>query len=99
MDVILIPLIQTINVVIELYIWALVISIILSWLTHFGVINEYNRFVFTIQGFLFRLTEPVLAPIRRFLPQIGGLDISPIILILLLNFIRSVLFRLVGHLI
>ena len=98
MDVILIPLIQTINVVIDLYIWALIISIIIGWLTHFGIINGYNQFVFTIQSLLFRITEPALAPIRRFLPEIGGLDFSPIILIILLNFIRGVLFRLIGHL-
>lgn len=99
MDVIVVPLIQTIGVIIDLYIWALIISVILSWLVHFRVVNEYNQFVFSIQNFFYRLTEPALAPIRRLLPQIGGLDISPIILILLLNFIRSVLFRLAGHLI
>jgi len=99
MDIIVIPLIQTLGVIIDLYVWALIISVILSWLVHFRIVNEYNQFVFTIQNFLYRLTEPALGPIRRLLPQIGGLDISPIILILLLNFLKSVLFRLAGHLI
>lgn len=97
MDIIIIPLIQTINVLIDIYIWALVIYIAISWLEHFQIINSYNKFVFSMQTFLFRITEPPLVPIRRLLPNFGGLDISPIILILVLNFIRGMLFRLAGH--
>lgn len=97
MDIIIIPLIQTINVLIDLYIWALIIYIIISWLEHFGILNSYNKLVFSIQTFLFRITEPPLVPIRRLLPNLGGLDVSPIILILILNLIRGILFRIAGH--
>ena len=77
-----------IGTVIQLYIWALIISAILSWLVAFNVINTRNKFVFQVGDFLHRLTEPALRPIRRYLPNLGGIDISPIVLILLLVFVR-----------
>ena len=73
-----------IDTVITLYIWCLIISAILSWLIAFNVVNTQNRIVYMIGDFLYRVTEPALAPIRRFLPNLGGIDISPIVLILLL---------------
>ena len=82
-----------IDTVITLYIWCLIISAILSWLVAFNVVNTQNRIVYMIGDFLYRVTEPALAPIRRFLPNFGGIDISPIVLILLLLFIRSLLFE------
>ena len=82
-----------IDTVITLYIWCLIISAILSWLVAFNVVNTQNRIVYMIGDFLYRVTEPALAPIRRFLPDLGGIDISPIVLILLLLFIRSLLFE------
>ena len=75
--------------VIKLYIYALILSVIFSWLAHFKIINTGNRFVFIVRDFLHRLTEPALRPIRRFLPNFAGIDISPIILILLLVFVRN----------
>ena len=66
----------------------------MSWLISFKVVNTSNRVVYIIADFLYRLTEPVLAPIRRFLPNLGGLDISPIILLLGIMFVRNVLSRL-----
>lgn len=84
-------LIWLIDTVISLYIWCLIISAILSWLVAFNVVNTQNRIVYTIGDFLYRITEPALRPIRRFLPNLGGIDLSPIVLILLLLFARSLL--------
>lgn len=92
--VILGPLIEIIIVAIDLYIWAIIISAILSWLIAFDVINTTNRFVYTVLDFLGRVTEPALRPIRNFMPNLGGIDISPIILILGLFFLQGVLGRL-----
>lgn len=95
MHVILVPLYRVLSVIIELYIYALIASAILSWLTTFNVINTRNRFVYVVMDTLYRLTEPALRPIRRVLPNLGGLDISPIILILLLYFVQNVMAQLV----
>jgi YggT family protein len=77
------------NAVVELYIWCLIIWVILSWLVAFNVVNTRNRFVSVVGDFLDRITEPVLRPIRRVLPNLGGIDISPILLILLIYFVRD----------
>lgn len=77
------------NAVVELYIWCLIIWVILSWLVAFNVVNPRNRFVALVGDFLDRITEPVLRPIRRILPNLGGIDISPILLILLIYFVRD----------
>jgi YggT family protein len=77
--------------VIRIYIWLLIAQAILSWLLAFGVINRYNRGVAVIGDFLYRITEPALRPIRSFLPNFGGIDISPIILILILYFISDLI--------
>ena len=84
------PLIGFIVLVIDLYIWVVIASAILSWLVAFNVVNTNNRFVLSIADMLYRLTEPALRPIRSILPNLGGIDISPVILILLLLFIRDV---------
>lgn len=76
--------------VISLYIWVVIISAIMSWLIAFDVVNRRNRAVYTIADAMYRLTEPALRPIRRMLPDLGGVDISPVILILGLIFIRDV---------
>lgn len=94
MDVIVGPLFWLINTVINLYIWVLIASAILSWLIAFDVVNTRNRVVYTIGDFLNRLTEPALRPIRRILPNLGGIDLSPLVLILLLLFVQQVLARL-----
>ncbi len=80
-----------IDTVLRLSIWALIISAVLSWLVAFGVVNRHNRFVYTIGDFFNRITEPVLGPMRRVMPNLGGIDISPLVLILLLHFIRLLL--------
>ena len=84
-----------INLLIELYIWVLIASAVLSWLVAFNVVNTRNRFVYTVGDVLHKLTEPALRPIRRILPNFGGIDLSPVALILLLVFIRQLLFEYV----
>jgi YggT family protein len=76
--------------VIDLYIWIVIASAVLSWLVAFNVVNTNNRVVLMIGDTLYRLTEPALRPIRNILPNLGGIDISPVILILLLLFVRDV---------
>ena len=80
-----------IDTLISLYIWMIIISIVLGWLIAFNVVNTYNQFVSTVRDFLYRATEPALGPIRRFMPDLGGFDISPVVLILLLYFFRNLL--------
>jgi YggT family protein len=87
---------QLIDTIIALYMWALIISVVLSWLVQFNVINTSNRFVYTIGDFLYRITEPVLGRIRLVLPAIGGIDLSPMILILALVFLRNLLPDIMG---
>ena len=92
--VILDPLIQIIIIALKIYVWLVIASAILSWLVHFGVVNSRNQIVSMIGEFLWRVTEPALRPIRRFMPNLGGIDISPIILILIIYFVQMVLARL-----
>jgi len=82
-----------VSTVIQIYIWLLIAQAVLSWFVAFGIVNRYNRVVATIGDFLWRITEPLLRPIRRVLPDLGGIDISPVILILLLWFLRNLLFE------
>jgi YggT family protein len=84
-----------VDVVIQIYIWVLIASAILSWLVAFDVVNRRNPFVSKVGLFLYRVTEPVLRPIRRVLPLIAGVDLSPLVLILLLWFLRNLLFEYV----
>jgi len=83
-------LIGFIVLVIDLYIWVVIAGAILSWLIAFNVVNTQNRFVYSVADMLYRITEPALRPIRSILPNLGGIDISPVILILFLLFIRDV---------
>jgi YggT family protein len=82
-----------VNTVITIFIWLLIAQAVLSWLLAFGVVNRYNRVVASASDFLWRITEPALRPIRSFLPNLGGIDISPVILILLLWFLRDLMFE------
>ena len=74
--------------VLDIYKWIVIAAVIVSWLTAFNVINERNNFVRTLLTILYRLTEPVFRPIRRIMPEIGGLDLSPIIVLLLIWFLQ-----------
>ena len=73
---------------ISLYVWAVILAAVASMLIGFGILDGRNRVVWTVADFLYRITEPALAPIRRFLPNLGGIDISPVILILLLQALK-----------
>jgi YggT family protein len=95
----MLSLLRLIDIVLELYMWCLIITAVLSWLSFGGVINTRNRFVYIVSDFLYRITEPALRPIRRIIPLIGGIDLSPVILILIIYFLRSLLREYGGALI
>ena len=79
--------------VVSIYIWILIINAILSWLIAFNVLNTSNRLVYSLLDVSYKMTDPLLRPIRNFLPNLGGIDISPVILILLLMFLRNLVFE------
>ncbi len=85
---------RLIDSIVSIYIWLLIASVLLSWLVAFNVVNTHNRFVWQIGEFLHRITEPLLRPIRNFLPSFGGIDVSPVVLILALYFIRDLTFEI-----
>ncbi|MCR4265641.1 YggT family protein [Nitratireductor sp. ZSWI3] len=85
----MLALIQTIVMALDIYWWLIIASAVFSWLYAFNVVNPRNQFVGSIGNFLFRVTEPALRPIRNVLPDLGGIDISPIILLLILFFVRQ----------
>ena len=89
-------LVILISQITELFIWLLIIQAIMSWLINFGIINTQSNFVNMIGNFLYKITEPLLKPIRRLLPEFSGVDISPVILIMLLIFFRNLLFEYTG---
>ena len=86
-------LLVLIDNLIQIYIYVIIASAIFSWLVAFNLVNAGNRFVASLGYLLHRLTEPPLRPIRSFLPNMGGIDISPVILILALIFLREFLWR------
>lgn len=91
METCMLALFQTIDLALNLYTWVLIFSAIFSWLYAFNVINSRNQFVDAVGRFLFNVTDPVLRPIRRIMPDLGGIDISPVILLLIIFFIRSLM--------
>ena len=80
-----------VDLALQLYIWIVIAMAIFSWLVAFNVVNTRNPVVHMVGDFLFRITDPVLRPIRNFLPNLGGIDISPVILFLIIVFIRYVI--------
>jgi YggT family protein len=80
-----------VDTVIRVYIWLLIASVVLSWLVAFNVVNTRHPFVNTVGRFLYQVTEPALRPIRRVVPSFGGIDISPVILALIIEFARRFL--------
>jgi YggT family protein len=88
------PFLWLIDTVITLYIWILIASAVLSWLVAFNVVNTRNPIVHSIGDFLYRITEPALRPIRSIMPNLGGIDISPVILIIGLLFLKQLIFWL-----
>ena len=77
--------------IINIYIWLIILQVVLSWLIAFNVVNTSNRFVYMVGDFLYRITEPAMRPIRRILPNLGGIDLSPMVLLLLLIFAQKLL--------
>jgi YggT family protein len=88
---------QLVNLLITMYIWALILSAVISTLIAFNILDTRNRLVWTIGDFLYRVTDPVLRPIRNMLPNLGGIDISPLIVIVVLQYlVRPLLGSLYG---
>ncbi|MES1152827.1 MAG: YggT family protein [Dongia sp.] len=90
----MLSLLWLINTVIQIYIFILIVQVVMSWLIAFNVVNTRNRFVYMVADVAYKLTEPALRPIRRILPNFGGIDLSPVVLILLLGFIQRLLSEL-----
>ena len=88
-------ILYVILIVLDLYIWLLIAAAVLSWLVAFNVVNSRNQFVAMVGDFLFRITEPVLRPIRNMLPSLGGIDVSPVVLILTIILIKDIIVRYV----
>ncbi|MGB9151618.1 MAG: YggT family protein [Alphaproteobacteria bacterium] len=86
---------EVIYTVLNFYIWVIIIGAALSWLVAFGIVNSYNRVVHVVGDLTTRITEPLLAPIRRVIPAVGGLDLSPLVLIFIIYFIQSFIRHLV----
>jgi YggT family protein len=84
-------LLDVILIALQLYVWILIIAAIFSWLVAFNVVNTRNQIVGMVGEFLYRITEPALRPIRNIMPQLGGIDISPVILILLIFLIERII--------
>jgi YggT family protein len=84
-------LFYVIDLILQLYIWLLIAAAVLSWLIAFNVINTRNQFVAMVGDFLYRITEPVLRPIRNMLPSLGGIDLSPVVVIFIIIFLRYVI--------
>ena len=80
--------------VITIYLWIIIINALLSWLVAFNILNTQNRFVFSVLDVTYKLTDPALNKIRKFMPNLGSIDISPIVLILALMFLRNLVFEI-----
>jgi len=82
------------DTIITIYLWVIIINAILSWLVAFNILNTQNRFVFSVLDATYKMTDPALNKIRRFLPTFGSIDLSPVVLILLLMFLRNIIFEI-----
>ncbi len=83
-----------IDSLITIYLWIIIINAVLSWLVAFNVLNTQNRFVFSVLDATYKMTDPALNRIRRFIPTFGSIDVSPVVLILLLMFLRNIIFEI-----
>ena len=86
-------ILSIILLILDIYIWLLIAAAVLSWLIAFNVVNTRNQFVAMVADFLYRITEPVLRPIRNVLPSLGGIDISPVVLILIIILLKDIIIR------
>ena len=82
------------DTIITIYLWVIIVNAILSWLVAFNILNTQNRFVFSVLDATYKMTDPALNKIRRFLPTFGSIDLSPVVLILLLMFLRNIIFEI-----
>jgi YggT family protein len=87
---------RTVDLVLSIYTWILIASAIYSWLYAFNVVNSSNQLVASVGTFLFRATEPALKPIRKYMPDLGGLDVSPIVLLVIIFFLRQLLWTTIA---
>ena len=83
-----------IDTLVTFIVWALILQVIMSWLIAFSIVNTQNKFIWKLNYALHKLTNPLLSPIQQILPNLGGIDISPVILIIVLHFARNLLFEL-----
>lgn len=88
------PIIRVVIAILDIYWWLVIIQAVASWLIAFNIINTYSRPVAMILDFLYRVTEPALRPIRQFVPPLGGLDITPVILLIIIWFVEMELGQL-----
>ncbi len=95
----MLALLRTLDLALDIYSWILIAMVIYSWLFAFNVINSRNQFVALIGDFLYKVTEPLLRPIRRILPDLGGIDLSPIVLFLAIFFLRQLLWTTIAPLV
>jgi YggT family protein len=86
-------LLDVILIVLDLYVWLLIAAAVLSWLVAFNVVNSRNQVVAMVGDFLYRVTEPVLRPLRNMLPSLGGIDVSPVVVILIIILIKDIIVR------
>ena len=89
----MLSILNLIDLVLNIYTWIIIVAVIVSWLVAFNIINGHNDIVRQIRYALYRITEPVLGPIRRVLPDLGGIDISPLVALIAIWFIRSLLWE------
>ena len=80
--------------VIVIYLWVIIVNAVLSWLVAFNILNTQNRFVFSVLDATYKMTDPALNKIRRFIPTFGSIDVSPVVLILILMFLRNIIFEI-----
>jgi YggT family protein len=92
----MLAILRTVDFVLNIYTWILIGSAVFSWLYAFNVVNSHNQFVASAGTFLFKVTEPVLAPIRKLLPDLGGVDISPIVALVIIYFIQQLLWTTIA---
>ena len=89
----MLSILSLIDLILNIYWWILIAVVVMSWLIGFNIINGQNNIVRQVRYALYRLTEPVLGPIRRFIPDLGGLDFSPLVALIAIWFIRSLLWE------
>ncbi len=94
----MLALFRTIDFALSIYTWIIIASAVFSWLYAFNIVNARNPFVASVGDFLYKVTEPVLRPIRRFMPDLGSVDISPIVLFVIIYFIRQLLWTSIAPL-